>query len=93
MFAQLGTLVLAATTAFAVPTRRANGTCDGYRPVSEVFSIGTISQQYIMDVTDTTAWDYNTTKIYYQEFCDPKVEVREIAFVVRLFLGSSPSCS
>ncbi|KZV97188.1 hypothetical protein EXIGLDRAFT_833041 [Exidia glandulosa HHB12029] len=55
--------------------------CPGYTPVSEVFSIGS-SQQYIMDVTDFSAWDGNTTKIYYRFPCDADRNVtREVAFV------------
>lgn len=85
--ALLATMSLAASSLAAVmPVRRAQ--CEGYRPISEVFSIG-ISQQFIMDVNDSAADpsspDYGTTKVFYEQPCEAGSEaIHEISFVVSL---------
>ncbi|KAH7099314.1 hypothetical protein BKA62DRAFT_659769 [Auriculariales sp. MPI-PUGE-AT-0066] len=75
-----------ATSVSAATVRSSASSCEGFRPVNEIFSLPGYTNKYIMDVNDKVAnpssWDWNTTKIYYGGAC-PLFgnETREIAFV------------
>ncbi|KZV89219.1 hypothetical protein EXIGLDRAFT_796490 [Exidia glandulosa HHB12029] len=57
--------------------------CPGYTNLEGTFSVG-FSDEYVMDVTDAKAWDFNTTKIYYKTACEQgRATVHEVAFVNR----------
>ncbi|EJD37545.1 hypothetical protein AURDEDRAFT_173403 [Auricularia subglabra TFB-10046 SS5] len=55
--------------------------CPGYRPVREAFNAG-IGSQYIMDIKDPNAFDFNTTKIIFAHPCElDKDTLHEMSFV------------
>jgi hypothetical protein len=82
MLAGLVVVAAAFATAEALARTTSAAQCPGYTPVSQTFNRNDATKS-IVNVTDPTAYDYNTTLITYVNLCTPGVnQTREISFVV-----------